>query len=84
MINKTNTVYSSIVNTEDILKDTTLYNIGSDKYFNFAFSLVVDGVDLIADGTYVKVTLDQVTQTRTTSSGVTTISLSTKSIPYSK
>ena len=38
LINKSNTTYSSIFNTQDILKDSTLYKIGSDSSFNFAFS----------------------------------------------
>ena len=66
LITRSNTTYSSILNTQDILKDSSLYKIGSDNYFNFGFSLVVDGTDLIADGTYVQVSLDQVTQTRST------------------
>ena len=57
----------------------------SNFIFNYyAFSLVVDGTDLIADGTYVQVSLDQVTQTRSTTSGTSTITTSSKSISYSK
>lgn len=81
LINRSSTTYASIINTQDITTDTTVYNIGSDKYFDFAFSLVVDGVDLIADSTYAHVTLEQVTQTRSSS---TSVSYSTKTIPFLK
>ena len=83
LITRSNTTYSSILNTQDILKDESFYKIGLDKYFNFGFSLVVDGTDLIADGTYVQVALEQVTQTRTSSSS-SSITKTSKSIPFSK
>ena len=84
LVTRSRTIYYSNVSIQDIDKDNSTYNIGSDKYFNFGFSLVVNGTDLIANGTYVDVSLDQVTQTRSTSSNSSTITTTYKSIPYSK
>ena len=84
LVTRSRTIYYSNVSIQDIDKDNNTYNIGSDKYFNFGFSLVVNGTDLIANGTYVDVSLDQVTQSRSTSSNSSTITTTYKSIPYSK
>ena len=81
---KSDSIYSSSMNLEDLISDKTQLNLGSDKNFNFAFSLVVSGVDLIADGTYAQASLDLVTQTRTTTNGSSKTTSTTKSIPFAK
>ena len=81
LIERSSIIISRTETNKDIISDSTIFNLGDDYEFNFAFSLVIGGADIIADTSYIETTLEQVVQTRLTS-GV--LIETTTSIPYEK
>jgi hypothetical protein len=84
LIEKNSTVISRTDNNQDIINDNQLIELGQSDNFNFAFSLVVNGEDLIADPTYIEVSLEQIVMTWVDGANGRETRNTISSIPYVK